>query len=91
VRITPVMSSNDGEAVRSWALAGLGIMVRSEWDVADDLAAGRLKPVLARYRLPAADVVALLGRRGGRTARANAFLQLLQESLRPNPWRPNDR
>jgi DNA-binding transcriptional LysR family regulator len=91
VRITPTMSSNDGEVVRAWALAGLGIMVRSEWDVAEDVAAGRLEPVLARYRLPAADVVALLGKRGGRTARANAFLKLLQERFRPTPWRPNDR
>ncbi|MEP6548413.1 MAG: LysR family transcriptional regulator [Gammaproteobacteria bacterium] len=88
VRIAPAMSSNDGEAVRAWALAGLGVMVRSEWDVADDVTEGRLKRVLSRYRLPAADVVALLGKRGGRTARANAFLSLLQEHFRPNPWRP---
>jgi DNA-binding transcriptional LysR family regulator len=91
IRVTPAMSSNDGESVRLWALEGLGIMVRSEWDVADDLASGRLKRVLARYRLPSADVVALLGRRGGRTARANAFLKLLQERFHPNPWRPADR
>lgn len=91
VRVEPAMSSNDGEAVRSWALEGLGIMVRSEWDIADDLAAGRLKRVLGRYRLPSADVVALLGRRGGRAARVNAFLKSLQERFRPNPWRPSDR
>lgn len=91
VRVAPAMSSNDGEAVRSWALDGLGIMVRSEWDVADDLAHGRLVRVLSRYRLPSADVVALLGRRSGRAARVNAFLKLLQERFRPNPWRPADR
>lgn len=89
VRIAPAMSSNDGEAVRAWALHGLGIMVRSEWDVADDLQDGRLQRLLPRYRLPGADVVALLGKRGGRTARANSFLKLLQESLRPIPWRPS--
>lgn len=87
VRIAPAMSSNDGEAVRTWALQGLGIMVRSEWDVAEDLRAGRLRRILTRYRLPSADVVALLGRRGGRTARANAFLKLMQDRLRPIPWR----
>jgi DNA-binding transcriptional LysR family regulator len=91
VRVAPAMSSNDGETVRAWALEGLGIMVRSEWDVADDLAQGRLERVLSRYRLPSADVVALLGRRGGRAARVNAFLKLLQERFRPNPWRPDDR
>jgi len=45
------MSSNDGEAVRAWTLEGLGIMVRSEWDVADDLRSGRLRRVLTHYRL----------------------------------------
>ena len=88
VRINPAMASNDGESVHAWALAGLGIMVRSEWDVADDLRSGRLRRLLPNYGLPSADVVALLGRRGGRTARANAFLKLLQESLKPTPWRP---
>lgn len=87
IRITPIMSSNDGEAVHAWALQGLGIIVRSEWDVADDLRSGRLRRILTRYRLPSADVVALLGKRGGRTARANAFLKLAQERLRPIPWR----
>ena len=88
VRINPAMSSNDGEAVRAWALRGLGIMVRSEWDVAEDLRDGRLRQILPRYRLPSADVVALLGERGGSTARANAFLRFMQSSLKPVPWRP---
>ena len=87
VRIAPVMASNDGEAVRAWALEGLGVIVRSEWDVAEDLRAGRLCQVLTSYRLAAADVVALMGKRGGRTARAAAFLKLMQEQLRPIPWR----
>ena len=91
VRVTPAMASNDGEVVRRWALDGLGIMVRSEWDIADDLNSGKLLRILPRYRLPAADVVAFLGKRGGRTARSNAFLKLLQDSLRPSPWRPTDR
>jgi len=87
VRVTPAMASNDGESVHAWALAGLGVIVRSEWDVVDDLRSGRLRRLLPGYSLPSADVVALLGRRGGRTARANAFLKLLQESLKPTPWR----
>lgn len=91
VRVAPAMSSNDGETIRSWALEGLGIMIRSEWHVADDLAAGRLKRVLTPYRLPPADVAALVGKRSGRAARVNAFLRLLQERFRPNPWRPVDR
>lgn len=87
VRVAAAMSSNDGETVRLWACEGLGIMVRSEWDVAEDLHAGRLRRILTRHRLPCADVVALLGKRSGRTARANAFLQALQKRMQPVPWR----
>lgn len=87
VRIKPSLSSNDGEIIRDWALAGLGVIVRSEWDVAEDLAAGRLKEILPRWSLPAADVVALLHTRQGRSGRMKAFLQALRNRLSPAPWR----
>jgi DNA-binding transcriptional LysR family regulator len=87
VRIDPTLSSNDGAVVRDWALAAQGITVRSEWDVADDLAAGRLRRVLPDWELPAADVVAMLGARRGRSARIESFVALLRDSLTPPPWR----
>ena len=87
IRITSAMTSNDGEIVHAWARDGLGVIIRSEWDVADDLKAGKLKRILTPFRLPSANIVALLGARGDRTARANEFLRLLQVSLRPVPWR----
>jgi len=37
------MCSNDGAVVRDWAVAGQGVAIQSEWNVAADLAAGRLK------------------------------------------------
>jgi DNA-binding transcriptional LysR family regulator len=87
VRIKPAMSSNDGEIVRDWALAGLGVMVRSEWDVAGDLAAGRLVEILPGWALPCADVVALVHARNGRSGRASAFLDDLRNALTKVPWR----
>lgn len=87
VRIHPSMSSNDGVVVREWAIGGLGIAVRSEWDIASDLAAGRLHRVLPGWEMPHADVVALLGTRHGRSARTTSFLAMLRESLAPPPWR----
>jgi DNA-binding transcriptional LysR family regulator len=87
VRVEPVMSSNDGAVIRDWALAGQGIVMRSEWDVAGDLAAGRLKEVLPEWQAASADVVALLGPRHGRSARTTAFLAMLRQSLTPPPWR----
>ncbi|WP_347337382.1 LysR substrate-binding domain-containing protein [Bradyrhizobium tropiciagri] len=71
IRIEPMLSSNDGEVVKAWALADHGLIVRSEWDVAEDLAAGRLVRVLPNHRLPPADIVALLNPgRSGRQAHA---------------------
>lgn len=41
--------ANDGEAVRDWCVAGHGLARKSHWDVADDLAAGRLVAVLEGF------------------------------------------
>ncbi|MBP3982890.1 LysR family transcriptional regulator [Pseudoxanthomonas helianthi] len=90
VRIHPALSSNDGAVVREWALAGQGIAIRSEWDVAADLAQGRLKQVLPGWEPPSAAVVAMLGTRHGRSARTTAFLSSLRQSLSPPPWRRKD-
>ncbi len=87
VRIKPAISSNDGDVVRSWGVAGLGVIVRSEWDVAENLRAGNLVRILPDWRLPAADVLILLGSRNGRTAKIRRFMECLKEDLRPIPWR----
>ncbi|AWN52639.1 LysR family transcriptional regulator [Methylobacterium sp. 17Sr1-1] len=88
VRIEPRLSSNDGEVVRGWALAGRGIILRSEWDVADDLRAGRLVRLLPAHALPDAPVTALLGApRRARAARTRRFLDALAAALDPPPWR----
>jgi DNA-binding transcriptional LysR family regulator len=88
VRVEPCLASNDGEVVRTWALAGLGFIVRSEWDVADDLQSGRLVRVLADYDLPAAPIVALVGtRRAARAARTRRFLDELIASFQQPAWR----
>jgi DNA-binding transcriptional LysR family regulator len=88
VRIEPCLASNDGEVVRAWALAGRGFIVRSEWDVADDLRSGRLVRVLGDYDLPAAPIVALVGtRREARAARTRRFLDELISSFQQPAWR----
>jgi DNA-binding transcriptional LysR family regulator len=91
VRIKPDSSSNDGEVIRSWAVGGAGIIVRSEWDVADEIRVGRLVRLLDRWKLPSANVVALLGARHGRSARTRLFLKHLHTILTPPPWRQEKR
>lgn len=50
---------DDGDVVHDWALAGLGIMLKSEVDVASDLHAGRLERVLPDWDGGDAPIVAL--------------------------------
>lgn len=45
-------AANDGALVREWAVAGHGIVRKSEWDVAEDIAAGRLVPILQPFAMP---------------------------------------
>lgn len=86
VRIKPIMSTNDGDVIRDWALSGAGIIVRSEWDVAGSLATGELRQILPQWSPPPADVVALVHARRGRSSRANVFLQSLRAALSGPPW-----
>lgn len=88
VRVPAILSSNDGDVVKQWALAGKGLFVRSEWDVADLLATGQLVRVLPEWSLPNADVVALASARGAMSRRATLFLAFLQARFQPAPpWR----
>jgi len=88
VRVPAALSSNDGEVVRQWALAGKGIVMRSEWDVAESLRSGRLVRLLPDWELPDADVVALVASRAGLSARVKLFLSFLQTRFKPlPPWR----
>ncbi|HEY2254003.1 MAG TPA: LysR family transcriptional regulator [Variovorax sp.] len=88
VRVPAVLSSNDGEVAREWALKGKGVILRSEWDVAESLASGRLVRLLPDWRLPDADVVALVASRAGLSARVKLFLSFLQGRFKPlPPWR----
>lgn len=53
------LSSTSGEVIHDWALAGLGLEIRSWLDVADDLSAGRLVRVLPDWHAPGADLHAI--------------------------------
>ncbi len=49
LNISGALDSNSGEVLHQWALAGHGLTLKSGWEVAGDIAAGRLKIVLGDY------------------------------------------
>lgn len=87
VRIAPVLSSNAGAVAVAWALAGHGIVARSEWDVAEHVKARTLVPLLAGWNLPEANVVALVKSRQELPARTAGFLAHLRGAFAVTPWR----
>ena len=56
VKVRGPLSANDGESASAWAMAGHGILMRSEWEVGALIREGLLKVVLPEWRLPPADV-----------------------------------
>lgn len=86
VRVAPSLTSNDGEVVRNWALAGLGIILRSQWDVAPFVKRGELRRILAGWDFEGADVLALVPVRQGISARVSRFVDFLKRGFRPEPW-----
>ncbi len=60
-----------------WALAGYGILMRSEWDVHEHMRAGRLVLVLADWALPVADIFAVYPERANLSAKVSAFIEFL--------------
>lgn len=88
VRVPSALASNDGDVIKQWALAGKGVMIRSEWDVAKELRAGRLVRLLPQWKLPEANIVALVPQRRGMTSRSRAFIEFLAARFEPlPPWR----
>jgi len=59
VKVGGNFTSNNSDAIHQATLDGLGVASRSTWDVAEDLAAGRLRQVLADYRQPLVGIWAL--------------------------------
>ena len=79
VRIKGNLVSNDGEIVVNWALDGLGVLVRAEWDVKKYIDAGQLVRLLPEYELPDADIYAVYPERKFVSAKAKAFISFLLE------------
>jgi DNA-binding transcriptional LysR family regulator len=81
VKVHGPLSSNDGEIAVQWALAGHGIVLRAEWDVARYLRSGRLREVLANWQTPPADIYAVYPVQVQGAARVKAFVEHLAQHL----------
>ena len=87
VRIQGALASNSGEMVRDWCLDGRGIMLRSLWDIAPQLASGELVRVLPHYAMPDADIHWVAPWRPKTPRRARLLIDFLLDAFRSEPWK----
>jgi LysR family transcriptional regulator, transcriptional activator for dmlA len=87
VRVAGPLSSNSGELVRDWCLAGRGIMLRSLWDIAPQLANGELVRVLPDCTMPDADIHWLAPHRSDAPRRMRLLLDFLLAQFKDSPWK----
>jgi DNA-binding transcriptional LysR family regulator len=88
VRVQGPLASNSGEMVRDWCLGGHGIMLRSLWDIAPQLATGQLVRLLPQYAMPDADIHWVAPWRPKTPRRVRLLVDHLAEHFRGEPWKP---
>lgn len=81
VKVRGTLSTNDGEIAVNWALAGHGILMRAEWDIAKYLDSGRLRQVLENWQTPPADIHAVYPQRLQTAARVRAFVDFVLQAF----------
>lgn len=79
--IRPNTILNDGEALASAALGGLGIIQVPSYLVKDDIAAGRLQPVLAEYTKERGGVSLVWPPMSARVPKVRAFIDFVAERV----------
>lgn len=77
VKVRSPLAVNHGEIAVDWALAGHGIVLRSEWDIAGYLRNGQLVRVLDPWAGSSADIHAIYPQRHQLSAKVRAFLDFL--------------
>lgn len=87
VRVQGPLSSNSGETVRDWCLGGHGIMLRSLWDIAPQIASGQLVRVLPAWSMTNADIHWLAPHRPQVPRRIRLLIDFLAEQFRDEPWK----
>jgi DNA-binding transcriptional LysR family regulator len=81
VRIQPAVHATNGDLLRALAVGGEGITVQPDFIVRDDLAAGRLVPLLNDWHMGEFYLYAVYLSRKHLSAKVRAFIDYLAETL----------
>lgn len=75
--------ANDGYLIRRWALAGHGIILKSELDIMEDLSSGRLVALLEDYAAPTSPLQIMFPPGRAQPRRIGAFAEALKDGFSP--------
>ncbi|MDO9526218.1 MAG: LysR family transcriptional regulator [Gemmobacter sp.] len=76
-KVHPIFSANTGDMIVAAALAGQGVAPMPDFLIADELASGRLVPLMPDYTMPEIPVSVVYLSRKHQTAALRAFLDML--------------
>lgn len=85
VKVSGNFRSNNGEAIRQWVFADLGIAVSPDWLILKELEDGRLKAILTGYAPPPAEINAVYPSARHVSAKVRAFTEFLRGELQEIP------
>lgn len=74
VKVRGNLTTNDGGIAVNWALDGLGILLRAQWDVEQHIQSGRLMPLMKNFDTPDADIYAVYAQRHKSSARVKTLI-----------------
>jgi DNA-binding transcriptional LysR family regulator len=87
VRVTGRYVCDNWEVLRQWALSGMGVALKSTWDVRRHLESGALVPLLPGYTFHTdVAIYAVYPHRRHLPAKTRAFIEFLAESFGPEPF-----
>lgn len=86
VAVRSALSTNSGLILREYALRGAGIVLLSDWIVADDIAAGRLVDLFPRHQATPTNfqtaITAVYPTRAHTPKKVEVFVSFLQKYFR---------
>jgi DNA-binding transcriptional LysR family regulator len=92
VRVRGSICSNFGETLQHAAALGHGISMHPYYMVSDDLAAGRLQPLLPQYQPLGLDIYVIFSSRQNLPLRVRKFVEYLKEWAKTPPaWAAQER
>ncbi|MCG8275472.1 LysR family transcriptional regulator [Stenotrophomonas sp. NLF4-10] len=90
VQIRGSLQSDNGDALRAWCLAGLGISLRETWDIHDALHAGTLVRVLPGWEAIPSNISLVRARREPLPRRLTMFMEFILARWQNAPWDMQD-